>query len=118
MRRRPSLTLTPRSVESPSSHRRFNSTINHTTYDAFADTSRKLEPTATLNPEANAKETIDSFLVTSETDVARMNSKSLYQMTPEELKASIAWKKRFLSVFSSELNEAKNFDYSFRPYKS
>ena len=35
-------------------------------------------------------------MLTNEGDIAKLNSKSLYEMTAEELKTSILWKKKFL----------------------
>lgn len=43
----------------------------------------------------NGKTEAENFMLTQD-DIATINRKSLYEMTPRELEISIEWKKRFL----------------------
>ena len=82
-----------RTIDSP---RHENDTKFYQTADGDFSTIEKKFETSKHNPEDKMNETIDSFMLTNEGDIAKLNSKSLYQMNPDELKLSIMWKKRFL----------------------
>ena len=91
MKRRPSLTLTPR--ENESEQKEYDK--KYETLDGFGlKEERNMETTIERN-EGKEENEEESFMLTME-EISNIGNKSLYQMTPKELEISILWKKKFL----------------------
>ena len=91
LKRRPSLSLTSYETE----RRHYHDEARDKKYETisnFKSIDKNLETTIPKNDDHHDQET---FMVTMN-DFSHIGNKSLYQMSPEELKMSIAWKKKFL----------------------
>lgn len=103
MKRRPSLTLTPRSYDFENEQTIQTANMYNTISDL-----RQIKDTNMDTKNMTKDVTTENFMITQD-DFSTIQKKSLYEMTPQQLEISIEWKKKFLEVFEKKLKEAKNY---------